>query len=90
MLKIPCTFCGERDISEFSYGGRVTTLPKLDGDKGLQDWHEAVHMRPQTGEVVVENWFHEYGCENWISIQRNVKSHVITVIDSRSQMRMFE
>ncbi|MCP4186753.1 MAG: sarcosine oxidase subunit delta [Gammaproteobacteria bacterium] len=61
MLLIPCPHCGERDQSEFHYGGRSTRSP----DPG------------NTSETIQEIWYHQAGCESWIEICRNPNNHEI-------------
>ena len=44
MIRIPCPFCGERDHSEFHYGGDGSiTYPAFDAPK--EDWLNAVYQR---------------------------------------------
>ena len=41
MIRINCPYCGERDHSEFSYGGDATiNYPSLDASE--KEWTEAI------------------------------------------------
>ncbi|GIS89457.1 MAG: hypothetical protein CM1200mP18_21670 [Gammaproteobacteria bacterium] len=40
MIRINCPFCGERDHSEFSYGGDASVISPLDAP--AEQWLEAV------------------------------------------------
>ena len=44
MIRINCPYCGERDHSEFSYGGDATIkYPSLDSSE--KEWTEAIFFR---------------------------------------------
>ncbi|MFT5505691.1 MAG: heterotetrameric sarcosine oxidase delta subunit [Gammaproteobacteria bacterium] len=73
MLLVPCPYCGERDQSEFSYGGPEVEFPSLDADAA--EWHQAVHNRNHSSESIKEFWYHESGCESWFVVERCVKTH---------------
>ena len=78
MLLIDCPYCGERDESEFSYGGRCIVYPPLDSSTTRGDWHRAIHLHDGSQNVINEYWYHEFGCEQWIGIKRDIESHEIT------------
>ncbi|MCP4433847.1 MAG: sarcosine oxidase subunit delta [Gammaproteobacteria bacterium] len=73
MLLVPCPHCGDRDESEFDYGGRAIDSPALQAD--LTQWHEAIHLPDSIESNVTEIWFHTAGCECWIKLQRNIHTH---------------
>lgn len=76
MIRINCPFCGERDHSEFSYGGDATIkYPALDGP--LEDWYEAVFLRENICGVQFETWHHGNGCRMWLVIERDTMTHEI-------------
>ena len=44
MIRINCPYCGERDHSEFNYGGDATIkYPSLDSSE--REWTEAIFFR---------------------------------------------
>ena len=73
MLLIPCPHCGERDESEFDYGGRALILPGLDAP--TSDWHQALHLGNDSEDCADEFWYHFAGCERWFQLRRNLSSH---------------
>ncbi|MEM7172083.1 MAG: sarcosine oxidase subunit delta [Pseudomonadota bacterium] len=76
MIRIPCPFCGERDHSEFTYGGDGSIVyPELDGS--MEDWHEAVFQRENIRGVQVETWHHASGCRMWLLVERDTMTHEI-------------
>ena len=77
MLTIPCPNCGERDESEFNYGGRAVNHPELNAT--VADWHQAIHLRENPGPVIEEFWYHASGCESWFKLSRDITTHVIGV-----------
>jgi heterotetrameric sarcosine oxidase delta subunit len=76
MIRIPCTFCGTRDHSEFSYGGDGSIIyPALDA--GIQEWHDAVFLRENICGLQTETWQHINGCRMWLLIERDTMTHEI-------------
>ena len=76
MIRIPCPFCGERDHSEFSYGGDGSIVyPALDASQ--EEWVEAVFQRENIRGVQTESWQHVSGCRQWLLIERDTMTHEI-------------
>ncbi len=76
MLRIKCPFCGERDHSEFSYGGDGSIVyPALDAP--MQDWVEAVFQRENIRGMQTETWQHVNGCRTWLLVERDTMTHEI-------------
>ncbi len=76
MIRIPCPFCGERDHSEFGYGGDgAIEYPALDASE--QDWLRAVFLRANVAGVQTETWQHVNGCRMWLVVERDTITHEI-------------
>ncbi len=76
MIRIRCPFCGERDHSEFSYGGDGSIdYPALDAP--VDDWVEAVYQRENIRGVQTETWQHTSGCRQWLLVERDTMTHEI-------------
>ncbi len=76
MIRINCPYCGERDHSEFSYGGDGSIVyPALDASE--QEWHDAVFMRENICGVQTETWHHVNGCRMWLLVERDTMTHEI-------------
>ena len=73
MLLIPCPNCGERDESEFDYGGRAISYPELSASSA--EWHRVVHLRDNPQGQIEEFWYHASGCECWIRLSRDLVTH---------------
>ena len=76
MIRINCPFCGERDHSEFSYGGDGSIVyPALDAP--VEEWVEAVFQRENIRGVQTESWQHVSGCRQWVLVERDTMTHEI-------------
>jgi len=76
MIRINCPFCGERDHSEFSYGGDASIIyPTLSAP--AQEWHDAVFMRENIKGLQAETWHHVSGCRTWLIVERDTVTHRI-------------
>jgi heterotetrameric sarcosine oxidase delta subunit len=75
MLLIPCPNCGLRAEEEFAYGGPQRPLPPLDGTADTFTWHRMLHGPDAPGASVTEHWYHHAGCESWITLRRDLRSH---------------
>ncbi len=76
MIRIYCPFCGERDHSEFTYGGDASIrYPSLDAT--IEEWHEAVFLRENIRGIQQETWHHTHGCRMWLVVERDTLTHEI-------------
>lgn len=76
MIRIKCPFCGERDHSEFTYGGDGSIeYPALDAS--AEQWHDAVFLRENIRGVQTETWHHVSGCRLWLLVERDTLTHDI-------------
>lgn len=72
MFLIKCPYCGERDQSEFSYGGEAhIARPTNSAELSDEEWAEYVFMRTNTKGVFAERWVHAAGCHKWFNALRN-------------------
>ena len=76
MIRINCPYCGERDHSEFSYGGDATVeYPALDAP--VEQWHDAIFLRENIRGLQSETWHHVNGCRMWLIVERDTVTHEI-------------
>jgi len=61
-MRIPCPFCGERDVSEFTCRGEVS------GD---------LYARANPAGRTQEHWRHDYGCRRWMVVERDTRTHQV-------------
>jgi sarcosine oxidase subunit delta len=86
-MRITCPFCGERDHSEFTYGGDATiAYPDLSAPAA--EWFAAVYLRANPRGPHRERWQHVKGCRLWLVIERDTLTHAITsVVPARNDLR---
>jgi sarcosine oxidase subunit delta len=77
-VRIPCPFCGERDLAEFAYHGDASPGRASPGAEGsADDSYEAVYLRANPAGPHTELWYHAHGCRSWITVTRNTRTHEI-------------
>ena len=81
MFVIKCPNCGERDLSEFSYGGEAhISRPEWRDDMSDAEWAEFVFMRTNPKGVFAERWNHAAGCRRWFNMLRNTATDDILAV----------
>ena len=81
MLLIPCPYCGERDESEFGYGGEAhIARPKQPDELGDAEWADYLFMRSNVKGVFLERWCHSHGCRRWFNLARDTVSYDILAV----------
>jgi heterotetrameric sarcosine oxidase delta subunit len=81
MLLIRCPWCGERNYTEFSYGGDAR-VERPAADASDQDWVDYVYCRDNPRGPHLEYWHHVQGCRQWLRVTRNTMTHEITQVES--------
>ena len=77
MLRIPCPCCGERDYTEFRYGGDASKArPRLDEDD-RQAWHDHVFLFDNPKGPHREYWQHVLGCRQWLVLERDTARNIV-------------
>lgn len=78
MLLIECPWCGERDESEFTYGGEAHIVRPLEPEKlSDQEWAEYLFYRKNTRGLHREQWNHSAGCRQWFNVERDTVTYQI-------------
>lgn len=76
MFRFTCPHCGDRDVTEFTYGGDATVaVPALDADGDT--WFDAVYTRENPRGPHLEYWHHVAGCRQWIRVRRDTLTHEV-------------
>ena len=76
MMLIPCPWCGDRDVTEFTYGGDANARQPPDG-ASLAEWTAYVYLRDNPRGPHDELWQHSAGCRRWIRVRRNTLTHEV-------------
>ena len=81
-MRIPCPFCGERDLSEFSYLGDAACTTSRIPTQALQrrNSSQAVYLRDNPAGPHRELWYHAFGCRRWLQVTRNTRTHEILAV----------
>jgi heterotetrameric sarcosine oxidase delta subunit len=76
MLLLPCPWCGDREETEFTYGGDASVAwPDL--SDGADSWFPAVYLRANPRGPHHELWHHTAGCRRWFRLRRHTLTHEI-------------
>ena len=76
-MRLPCPYCGDRDIREFSYRGAAVGADRPAPDASPEVWDAFVHLRDNPAGPTKELWFHDFGCSSWITVTRDTTTHEI-------------
>ena len=80
-MRIECPFCGERDVSEFTYLGDAAFRRPVPGTTDAADrFYEAVYLRDNPAGPHEELWYHASGCLSWLRVTRDTRSHAILAV----------
>lgn len=78
MLLINCPWCGERDQSEFSYGGEAHIERPADPYALTdEDWGDYLFRRTNPKGWHREQWHHSHGCRRWFNVERDTVTYEI-------------
>jgi heterotetrameric sarcosine oxidase delta subunit len=77
-MLIPCPFCGQREHSEFAYGGDATVRrPRQSEPAWGPEWQAYVYERANPRGPQREYWQHAAGCRQWLVVTRDTLSHEV-------------
>ncbi len=77
-MRIPCPFCGPRDLHEFSYLGDATvTRPDPAAPDAERAFFDYVYLRDNPAGRHEEFWYHSHGCRSWVRLARDTRTHAI-------------
>jgi sarcosine oxidase subunit delta len=73
MILLSCPNCGDRNVSEYRFGGEVTDRPD---QVTPESWSSYLYMRHNVMGVQREWWYHD-ACGCWFIAERHTKTHDI-------------
>jgi sarcosine oxidase subunit delta len=77
-MRIPCPFCGPRDVSEFVYLGAADVVrPDPTVPDAQAQFVAAVYLRDNPAGPHAELWYHQAGCRSWLRVTRDTRTHAI-------------
>lgn len=78
MLLIKCPYCGERDQSEFGFGGEAhRKRPENPEQLSDVEWADYLFMRKNVKGNAHEQWVHSAGCRKYFQVVRDTVSYEI-------------
>jgi methylglutamate dehydrogenase subunit B len=82
-MRIACPHCGLRDVREFTYLGDATLeRPDPQAPDALERFVSYVFMRDNAAGAHRELWYHGAGCQAWLAVERDTRTHVISAVSS--------
>jgi methylglutamate dehydrogenase subunit B len=76
-MRIPCPYCGLRDVSEFRYGGDATKMRPKHGAGDITVWHDYYFHFDNPKGPHEEYWQHVLGCRQWIKLKRDTSTNEV-------------
>ena len=78
-MRIPCPHCGTRDVREFSYLGDAKAVrPDPNSLDAVDRFNTYVYVRDNPLGQHSELWYHSAGCQAWLVVERDTRTHAIT------------
>jgi sarcosine oxidase subunit delta len=82
-MRIDCPHCGSRDIREFSYlGDAGVTRPDPQAPDARERFADYVYLRDNPSGPHRELWYHGSGCQTWLVVHRDTRTHAMTRVES--------
>lgn len=76
MLLITCPHCGQRDETEFAYGGEAHVAHPRDPETlSDEEWGRYLFVRANPRGLFAERWCHAAGCRRWFNAIRDTVTH---------------
>lgn len=74
MLLVTCPWCGDRDETEFSYGGQAeVAYPADPAALTDEEWSQFLFVRDNPKGLFKERWVHTHGCRRWFELERDTR-----------------
>jgi sarcosine oxidase subunit delta len=82
-MRIHCPHCGLRDIREFTYlGDAVIARPDPGAADATDRFVAYVYLRDNPAGDHREFWYHGAGCQAWLAVVRDTRTHLISSVRS--------
>lgn len=77
-MRIPCPWCGDRDLAEFRSGGQADRVrPEHPEGTSDEQWADYLFYRDNPKGPHRERWVHAWGCRQWFIVVRDTATHEI-------------
>jgi heterotetrameric sarcosine oxidase delta subunit len=82
-MRILCPHCGLRDVREFtSLGDAAPQRPDPNTADAADRFNAYVYLRDNPAGAHRELWYHGAGCQAWLAVERDTRTHVIAGVRS--------
>jgi heterotetrameric sarcosine oxidase delta subunit len=82
-MRIACPHCGLRDVREFTYlGDAAPARPEPSTADAIDRFNEYVYLRDNPAGPHCELWYHGAGCQAWLAVERDTRTHAIAAVRS--------
>jgi heterotetrameric sarcosine oxidase delta subunit len=72
---LSCPNCGSREVTDFAFGGEVTSRPASRPDR--RELNTYNYFRRNVAGVQREWWFHRSGCRVWFVAERDTRTNEV-------------
>ena len=72
---LSCPFCGVREVTDFGYGGEVSTRPA--SRPTVRELGAYNYFRTNVAGVQREWWYHRSGCRAWFIAERDTRTNEV-------------
>jgi sarcosine oxidase subunit delta len=80
-MRIQCPFCGQRDLTEFTYLGAYVPRPSPGDADSPARFFDAVYVRENPAGRHEDLWYHAFGCRSWLIVTRDTRTHEIFAVE---------
>ena len=77
MLLLTCPNCGNRNVSEFRFGGEYGPRPKDPSSTSNAEWVDHLYVRNNVMGAQTEWWHHNAGCGLWFLAERHTQTNQV-------------
>ena len=80
MLRLTCPCCGERDETEFVFGGQSHIARPDPATASDGEWAGYLFFRDNPKGLHFERWQHLFGCRQWFNVARDTVTHEVRAV----------
>ena len=76
---LECPNCGVREVTDFGFGGEVSSRPK--SRPSFRELNTYNYFRRNVAGVQREWWFHRSGCRAWFIAERDTRTNEVLLTE---------
>jgi sarcosine oxidase, subunit delta len=82
---LTCPHCGEREVTDFAFGGELTVRPG--GQAPFRELCRYNYFRRNVAGVQREWWFHRSGCQSWFLADRDTCTNEVLRVGQPGELK---